>query len=81
MKIEIFGPGCYRCQATEENLRKALEALGLEAQLTHISDPREFARRGVVFTPAIVIDGRVQSSGRIPEVEEICTWLAGRRAA
>jgi small redox-active disulfide protein 2 len=81
MNIEILGPGCYRCEATEENVRKALEALGLEAQVKHISDPQEFGRRGVVFTPAVVIDGRVQSSGRVPEVEEICTWLAGRRAA
>jgi small redox-active disulfide protein 2 len=81
MKIEILGPGCQRCVATEENVRKALGELRLEAEVAHVSDPREFARRGVMFTPAVVVDGEVKASGRIPEVEEIRNWLAGRPAA
>jgi small redox-active disulfide protein 2 len=81
MKVEILGPGCPRCMATQENVRKALQALRLEAEVAHVSDPREFARRGVMFTPAVVINGEVKSSGRIPQVEEIRTWLAGRPAA
>jgi len=75
MKIEILGPGCYRCVETEANVRKALEGLGLKADVRHITDPREFARRGVMFTPAVIIDGEIKSSGRIPKVEEIRSWI------
>jgi hypothetical protein len=44
MKVEILGPGCNRCAATKENVRKALESLRLQAEVVHISDPLEFAR-------------------------------------
>jgi small redox-active disulfide protein 2 len=75
MKIEILGPGCFRCFATEENVRLALGQLGLRADVVHISDHDEFQKRGVKFTPALVIDGKTKSSGRIPEVIEIHRWL------
>ena len=81
MKIEILGPGCNRCIATEDNVRKALESLRLQAEVVHISDPREFARRGVMFTPAVIIDGQLKASGRIPDVEQIRSWLEQQRAA
>jgi small redox-active disulfide protein 2 len=81
MKIEILGPGCNRCIATEENVRKALESLGLQAEVVHVSDPREFARRGVMFSPAVIIDGQLKASGRIPDVDQIRSWLELERAA
>ncbi len=81
MKIEILGPGCRRCITTEENVRKALELLRLQAEIVQISDPQEFARRGVMFTPAVIIDGEIKASGRIPEVDQIRSWLEQQQAA
>lgn len=75
MKIEILGPGCARCRATEDNVRKALAELNLEADVAHVTDVREFAKRGVMLTPGLVVDGKVVSSGRIPETSEIKDWL------
>ncbi len=75
MKVEIYGPGCARCMKTEENVRLALRELGLAAEVIHISDPEEFAKRGIKFTPGLVVDGRTKSSGRIPDVPEIHRWL------
>jgi len=75
MKIEILGPGCARCRATEEVVRKALAELGVEAHVEHVTDPVEFARRGVMLTPGVVIDGQVKSSGRVPALEEAKSWL------
>jgi small redox-active disulfide protein 2 len=80
MKIEILGPGCPRCRATEDIVRRALGELNLEAQIEHIHDPREFARRQVLLTPGVVIDGEVKSSGRVPNLEEVKGWLAARAA-
>ena len=81
IKIEVFGPGCARCQATKDAIHKAVEAAGVEATLTHVSDPKEIARNRVFFTPAVRIDGEMRSTGRVPTVEEISTWLIERAAA
>lgn len=77
MRIEILGPGCTRCRATEENVRKALAELGLNAEVEHVTDLVEISKRRVMMTPGVVIDGQVRSSGRIPEVPEIKRWLTG----
>ncbi len=75
INIEVFGPGCARCQATKEAIRQAIEAAGVEATLSHISDPKEIAKSRVFFTPAVRIDGEMKSTGRVPTVEEISKWL------
>ncbi len=75
MKIEILGPGCMRCMTTEENVRQALGQVGLTAEIVHVSDHHEFHKRGIKFTPAVVVDGQTKSSGRIPQVPEIRSWL------
>ena len=76
MRIEILGPGCARCRATEEVVRKALAELKLDARVEHVTDPVEFARRGVMLTPGVVIDGQVKSTGRVPRLDEAKSWLA-----
>jgi len=71
MRIEIVGPGCPKCIATEKNVKEALKELGIQAEVVHVTDVREFAKKGVVFTPAVVVDGKVKISGKIPTVEEV----------
>jgi len=80
VKIEILGPGCARCRATEENVRQALAELKVEAEVVHITDMMEIGRRRVMLTPGVIIDGQLRSSGRIPEVSEIKSWLAAVNA-
>lgn len=71
MKIAILGMGCPKCKATEQNVREACKALGIDAEVTHIYDPREFAKMGVRITPAVVVDETVLFSGKVPTVEEV----------
>ncbi len=71
MKIIIAGPGCPRCITTENNVRKACEELNIEAEITHLYDLKEFAKLGIIMTPAVVIDGKVVVMGKVPTVEEI----------
>jgi small redox-active disulfide protein 2 len=75
MKIEILGTGCPKCKKLEENARKALEETGKKTEIIKITDINEIIERNVMTTPAIVIDGKVKASGRIPDVEEIKKWL------
>lgn len=76
MKIEVVGPGCYRCIATEKNVNEAVKQLGIEAEVAHVYDVAEFAKKGVMFTPAVIVDGQVKVSGKIPTVDEIKKILA-----
>ncbi|WP_017873411.1 MTH895/ArsE family thioredoxin-like protein [Candidatus Caldatribacterium saccharofermentans] len=71
MNIAVFGMGCPKCKATEHNVREACRALGIDAEVTHVADPREFAKMGVRMTPAVVVDGTVLFSGKVPTVEEL----------
>lgn len=71
MKIEVLGPGCPRCQATEKNAKKAIEELRLDAVLTKVTDVVEISKRKVLSTPALLVDGEIKVSGKIPTVEEV----------
>ena len=70
-KIIVYGPGCPRCNLTEDNARKAVEKLDIEASVDHVHDPSQFAKNGVLMTPALTVDGEMKFHGKIPTVEEI----------
>lgn len=74
--IEVFGPGCQRCQATKRAVHQALQALGMEGTVVEVSDPREMAKARVMFTPAVRVNGEMKCAGRVPGVDEVTTWLA-----
>jgi small redox-active disulfide protein 2 len=71
MKIEVLGTGCAKCRATEKNVRKAVEELGIQAEVVKVEDLQDIINRGVMMTPAVVVDGVVKISGHQPTVEEI----------
>ncbi|UCD14444.1 MAG: TM0996/MTH895 family glutaredoxin-like protein [Thermoplasmatales archaeon] len=71
MKIEILGPGCAKCKATEKVVKKAVEELGIQAEVVKVEDLQDIINRGVMMTPAVVVDGEVKISGHKPTVDEI----------
>ncbi len=75
MEIKVLGPGCARCEQTEQLIRDALSESGVEANLDKVTDTMEIAKYGVFGTPAIVIDGEVKSVGKVPSKEEIKSWI------
>ena len=75
MKIEVLGTGCPKCKKTYENAAEAIKELGIEAELVKIYDSVEIAKRGVLETPALAIDGEIKVAGRVPSVEEIKEML------
>ncbi len=81
MKIQIAGPGCPRCQTTEKNVINACALLDLAADVSHIYDVKEIAKLGVMSTPAVIVDGKIMMSGRIPTVGELKAILSKTRTA
>jgi small redox-active disulfide protein 2 len=71
MNIKILGSGCTNCKNLEANTRRALEDLGLEAEIDHVLDAVEIVSWGVMSTPALVVDDTVVVSGRVPSSEQI----------
>jgi small redox-active disulfide protein 2 len=71
MKIEILGTGCAKCRATEKIVKKAVEELGIQAEVVKVEDLQDIINRGVMMTPAVVVDGEVKIVGHQPTVEEI----------
>ena len=78
MKIQIAGPGCAKCQASEKNVRDACAELGVDAEIEHLTNPRVFAPMGVMMTPATIIDGKIVVSGRVTTVEMLKQEIAKR---
>jgi len=75
MEIKILGPGCVNCQRVEKLVRDAVAEAGVAADIEKESDIIKIAKYGVFGTPAVVVDGKVKSVGKIPKKEEILAWL------
>ena len=82
MKIEVLGPECPRCAALAANVKAAADKLGLQYELDKVTKVTEFAKYGVMVTPALVIDGEVKLSGKSgseAEVTNILTTAAAEK--
>lgn len=67
--------GCPKCKELEANAKKAVDELKIKADIKKVTDVAKIVDYGVMSTPAIVIDGKVKASGRIPTSEEIKKWM------
>ncbi len=75
MEIKVLGPGCPRCRQTEKIVFQALSEAGVAADVEKVTDMMKIASYGVLGTPAVVVDGEVKSMGKIPNKEDVKTWL------
>ena len=69
--IEVLGPGCARCQETYRVVRHVVESAGLACSVVKNDSIQRMIELGVMSTPAVVVDGGVVISGRIPKAEEV----------
>ena len=65
MDVKILGSGCSKCNELEKSTVEALADLGIEAVVDHVTDFADIAKYGVMQTPALVVDGKVLSYGRV----------------
>ena len=71
MNIKILGTGCSKCKTLEKLTREVLEQNGIEATITKVEDIVEIMRYGIMSTPALVINEKVEIKGRVPSIDEI----------
>ncbi len=78
-KIKVLGMGCAKCNALYENVKKAVEELGISAEIEKVEDIKEIVAHGVMGTPALWIDGKVVSQGKLLSVEDLKKVLEGAK--
>ena len=79
MKIQVAGPGCPRCKETHQNVMNALAELDYPADVEYINDITKITQLGVMKTPAVIIDGIIVVSGKIPSVMELKSIIASKK--
>lgn len=68
--VKVLGSGCAKCNALEQAVRDALAELGMETAIDHVTDLTQIAAYGVMTTPALVVDGKVVSYGKVLKKDE-----------
>ena len=71
MNIKVLGSGCAKCKKLEENVKKAVAEMNIEATVEKVKDIKDIVEYGVMKTPGLVIDEQVKITGKVPSVEEI----------
>ncbi|MDO8453665.1 MAG: thioredoxin family protein [Sulfurimonas sp.] len=75
MKIEVLGTGCAKCKTLEKVVQEAVAKSGKFAQIVKVEDIMKIMEYQVLSTPALVIDGKVVSSGRVLSVDEVLAFI------
>jgi len=75
IKVKVLGPGCARCKRVEQLTREAAAEAGMQVNITHVSDMSAIMAYPILSTPGLVINEKLVSSARIPQKDEIVTWL------
>ena len=76
VKLQVLGSGCASCERLAEMTRNAATELGLDFELSKVTEIDEITSFGVMSTPALVVDGRVKFSGRVPSEAELKEFIA-----
>jgi small redox-active disulfide protein 2 len=74
-KIQVLGPGCPKCKKLAENAQQAVDRDQLDFEVEKVTDINEIMTFGVMMTPALVIDGKVRTVGKVPSADEIRQML------
>jgi hypothetical protein len=75
LEVKILGPGCPNCEKLEQIVCKVMSASNIVGTVEHVRDLAEITSYGFVATPALVINGKVKSSGRLPPERQVLQWL------
>jgi small redox-active disulfide protein 2 len=73
--VKVLGPGCPKCRELFETTQKVIADRKIECELTKVTDINEIVSFGIMITPALVVDGEVRMSGRVPSPDEIEGFL------
>ncbi len=71
MKIQILGTGCSKCTKLYEMTKEIAAEISPDAEIVKVRDINAIIAMGVMMTPALVVDGQIKFSGRVPTADEL----------
>ncbi len=77
MKVQVLGTGCAKCKQLTANAEQAVRELGISAVVEKVEDIRDIIKFGVMTTPALAVDGRVRSAGKLLSPQDVKKLLVG----
>ncbi len=81
LTIKVLGPGCANCQKVEAAAKTAVASMGVEAEISKVTDYNKMMAYNILATPGLVINEKLVAAGRIPNENEVMTWIANAMSA
>ncbi len=75
-KVKVLGPGCPKCEELMKQTQAAVDELGLDCHFEKVTDIMTITSYGVMMTPALVVDGQVKVSGKVPSLDDLKKMLS-----
>lgn len=75
MNIKVLGGGCYKCENLLGAVREAVAQKGIDAEIEYITDMSKIMELGIMSTPALMVDDKVVSMGRVLKAKDVAKLL------
>jgi small redox-active disulfide protein 2 len=75
LEIKVLGPGCANCIKLENMCKEVVAENSLEATIENVTQVEDFWKYGVMLTPALVVNGKLLSQGKLPTKHTLVHWL------
>lgn len=75
MEIKVLGPGCPKCHALEKTVQEVISETGISAEVKKITDIKQIASHGIMLTPGLVINGKIKSTGKALNKNEVRKYI------
>lgn len=71
VEITIVGTGCTKCKKLEDIVKEAVSDMNINADIKKMTDIKEIVQAGILMTPGLIIDGKVEFTGKVPSKEDV----------
>ena len=75
MDIKVLGGGCKSCEALLAAAKEAVTQAGIEAEIEYVTDMERIMNYGVMSMPALMIDGKVVSAGKVLKAKDVIKFI------
>ncbi len=75
LDIKVLGPGCVNCIKLENLVKEVIQELNIPARIEKVTEREKFLEYGIMMTPALIVNGRILTMGKIPTKPTLQNWL------
>jgi small redox-active disulfide protein 2 len=75
MNIKVLAGGCCKCENLLEAVKEAVAEKGIAAEIEYITDMAKIMEYGIMSTPALMVDNKIVSMGRVLKAKDVLQYL------